>query len=148
MSRIVRVNVFAFLALVALIAGNAAIAAPHDVTTGQFLMQIARAQSLEAGNPTTAAESLRATGVDLPAVDPKAPLTEGTVAQIANSLGLRVTTSNPNALFTQAQSDSFISTFGQIIKSPTVSPETMTPGFDPKSKGKKKGLTKSRSNPY
>jgi hypothetical protein len=72
------------------------------------------------------------------------------VAQVAGSLGLTVTTSNPQAPFGQPQVDAFVSSFGDqfgkfAVGAPTVSQNT--PTFDPKSKGKKKGHTKSRSEP-
>lgn len=143
MKRVIRFALMALVALAVMVPAHAA----AKVTVGDFLTQIAHVKNLPAQDGATAAQSLRAAGVNLPAVDLTASLTEGTVAEIANSLGLSVTTSKPSAPFTQAQSDAFMSTFGQVIKSPTLNPEPMTPGFDPKSKGKKKGHTKSRSEP-
>ena len=144
MKRVIRFALMALVALAVMVPAHAA----AKVTVGDFLTQIAHVKNLPAQDGATAAASLKAAGVNLPAVDLKAPLTEGTVSQIANSLGLSVTTSNPSASFTQAQSDSFISTFGNLIKSPTVAPEPMVPPFPPpNSKGKKKGFTKTRYEP-
>jgi hypothetical protein len=143
MKRVIRIALMALVALAVMVPAHAA----AKVTVGDFLTQVAHVKNLPAQDGATAAASLRTAGVDLPAVDLTATLTEGTVAKIANSLGLSVTTSNPTAPFTQAQSDSFVSTFSSLIKTPTPKLEPMTPGFDPKSKGKKKGHTKSRYEP-
>jgi hypothetical protein len=67
------------------------------VTVGGFLTPLAHVQNLRATDGATAAASLRAAGVNLPALDLNAPLTEGTVAQVAGSLGRTVTTSKPQA---------------------------------------------------
>lgn len=143
MKRVIRIALMALVALAVMVPAHAA----AKVTVGDFLTQIAHVKNLPAQDGATAEASLRGAGVDLPAVDLTAPLTEGTVAKIANSLGLTVTTSNPAAQFTQAQSDSFVSTFGSLIKTPTTKLEPMSPIFDPKSKGKKKGHTKTRNEP-
>ena len=70
---------------------------------------------------------------------------------VAGSFGLTVTTSNPQSPFSQTQVDAFVSSFGgqfgkfAVGSTTVVSP--MAAPFDPKSKGKKKGHTKSRSEP-
>jgi hypothetical protein len=146
MKRVIRIALMALVALAVMVPAHAA----GKVTVGGFLTQIAHVQNLQATDGATAAASLRSAGVNLPALDLNAPLTEGTVAQVAGSLGLTVTTSNPQAPFGQPQVDAFVSSFGDqfgkfAVGAPTVSPNA--PTFDPKSKGKKKGHTKSRSEP-
>jgi hypothetical protein len=149
MPRIARVNLLvALLAVAALVAGTSAIAAPHDVTTGQFLVEIAKAQKLDAADPASASNSLRAAGFRVPDVQLEKPLTEGTVSSIATALGLRITTHNPDATFNNDQMDAFLKSFSRDLGIRTG--ETSLTGADPltKGKGKKKGLTKSRSEPY
>ena len=147
MKRVIRIALMALVALAVMVPAHAA----GNVTVGGFLTQIAHVQNLQATDGAAAAASFRAAGISLPSLDLNAPLTEGTVAQVAGSLGLTVTTSNPQAPFSQTQVDAFVSSFGgqfgkfAVGGTTTVSP--MAPTFDPKSKGKKKGHTKSRSEP-
>ena len=141
MKRVIRIALMALVALAVMVPANAA----GKVTVGDFLTQIAHVQNLPATDGATAAASLRSAGANLPALDLNSPLTEGTVAQVAGSLGLTVTTSNPRAPFSQAQADAFVSSFsGQFGKGSAIAPPTVAPMG---SKGKKKGHTKSRSEP-
>src|SRR5512139_1456893 len=89
--------------------------AADKVTVGDFLTQIAQAKQLPATSGSAALQALRGAGIALPALDVSATLTEGTVAQIASSLGLNVTTGNPSAPFSQSQMSAFVSTFGSEI---------------------------------
>ena len=148
MSRTVRLNAFVFLAVVALVAGTAAIAGSHPVTTGHFLEEVAKAQRLDAADPTSAASSLRAAGFRLPDVELDRPLTEGSVASIATAMGIRVTTRNPDSPFSWEQMTLFLKSFSRELGASTG--DATVSGTDPltKGKGKKKGLTKSRSEPY
>jgi len=87
--------------------------AAGDVTVGQFIQRLALQKSLNATTPEIAAESLAAVGLRLPAdVQFSAGLKERDVTAIARSLGLRLTTSRPDASFTSEQVDEFIATFG------------------------------------
>ncbi len=141
MKRVIRIALMALVALAVMVPAHAA----GKVTVGDFLTQIAHVQNLQATDGASAASSLRSAGINLPALDLNAPLTEGTVAQVAGSLGLTVTTSNPQAPFSQTQVDAFVSSFGTQLK--VVAPTPTTNAVDPSTKGKKKGHTKSRSQP-
>jgi hypothetical protein len=148
MNRIPRLCVSILVAAVVLTAGAAAFAATDNVTTGQFLVAVAKVHHLDAADPAAAAGSLRAAGYALPELRFDNTLTEGSVASIASALGLRVTTQNPQAIFTPSQVDAFLNSFGQELGNRAASDPTTT-ASDPltKGKGKKKGLTKSRSEP-
>ncbi len=142
MKRVIRIALMALVALAVMVPAHAA----GKVTVGEFLTQIAHVQNLQATDGATAAASLRSAGVNLPALDLGAALTEGTVVSVAKSLGLNLTTANPQASFSQSQVDAFVTSFGgQLGKgSPTVTPNGVP---NPLNKGKHKGLTKSRSEP-
>jgi hypothetical protein len=133
-------------AMVALLALSAALAGNSDVTTGQFLVAIAKEANVGAADPVAAAEALRSAGYPLPKLDPDKPLTEGTVAVIANALGLRVTTQSPDAAFGSGQVAAFLGTFGRDLGSRAGSRPDID-GTDPSTKGKKKGHHKSSSEP-
>jgi hypothetical protein len=147
MKRVMRI---AFLALVALAVVVPAYAA-GTMTVGDFLTQIAQVKNLPATDAATAAASLKAAGVNLPVLDVKANLNEGTVAQIAGSLGLNVSTNNPSASFSATQVDAFVSTFASEIGRPLpgtgATVKSAVPPFDPETKGKKKGHHKSQCEP-
>lgn len=148
MPRIARVNLLlVLLAVAALVAGTTAMAAPRTVSTGQFLVEVAKAQRLDAADPASAANSLRAAGFKLPDVALDKPLTEGMVTSIASALGIRVTTKNPDASFGADQMDNFLKNFSRELSAQAG--DTTVAGSDPltKGKGKKKGLTKTRSEP-
>ena len=144
MKRVIRIALMALVALAVMIPAHAA----GKVTVGDLLTQIAQVKSLSATDGATAAASLRAAGVNLPALDVKAAQNEGAVAQIAGALGLNVSTSNPQAPFSQTQVDAFVSTFaselGRPLPGATQNPLWTPP---PQSKGKHKGHTKSQTEP-
>jgi hypothetical protein len=148
MNRVIRIAVMVLVALAVMVPAYAA----GKVTVGDFLTQIAQVKNLSATDAATAAASLKAAGVNLPVLDMKADLNEGTVAQIAGALGLNVSTNNPDASFSATQVDAFVATFASEIGRPIagVGPKPTTlpvPGFDPDTKGKKKGHHKSQCDP-
>ncbi len=146
MQRIPRFCTSIVLAVVVLTAGAVAFAATDNVTTGQFLVAVAKAHHLDAADPAAAAGALRAAGYALPEMRLDSTLTEGTVASVASALGLNVTTQKPQSLFTSAQVDAFIKSFGQELGSRQAPVPASTDPLN-KGKGKKKGLTKSRTEP-
>jgi hypothetical protein len=88
----------------------------EDATVGRFLERAALELSLSATDGRTAADALRLAGVPLPAsLDVTRRLTERDVAAIARALGVRVTTSNPDALFDLDKIDRFFRSFGVEI---------------------------------
>jgi hypothetical protein len=122
-------------------------AAAGDVTVGQFLVEIAKVKNISAMDGASAAAALRAQGMTLPSLDLGKRLTEGDVAAIAQSAGINVTTTRPANPFTSGQVDQFLSSFASDLGR-TKDPGTqnpMAPGFDPETKGKKKGHNKTRS---
>ena len=143
MKRVIQVVLLALVVVAVMAPASAA----EKVTVGDFLAQIAQAKQLPATSGSTALQALRNAGVALPDLDTNATLTEGTVAQVANSLGLKVTSSNPSAPFSQGQMNAFVTTFASDIGGSRDG--NTTNGADPleKGKGKKKGLLKSRPEP-
>jgi hypothetical protein len=119
---------------------------------GDFVVRIAAAKNLQASTPSVAADSLLQAGYKLPAVDLRAALTEGDVVGISTALGIRVTTTEPGAMFNSAQVESYFGAFSSELSTaavPTTSGDLGTDGIgnngngaDPleKGKGKKKGL--------
>jgi hypothetical protein len=143
------------LALIVLV--MAAVAMPafsgdrDELTTGAFVMKLASAAGLTDTTPEVATRSLRAAGWELPTLDNGAILTEGTVVSIANSIGIDVETTSPEATFTSEQTEAFIVTFEQEFgfdESDSTRGDDNN-GADPLTKGKglKKGLRKSPSEP-
>lgn len=138
--------------------------AAADVTVGTFVQEMARARSLDATDPGTAATALRTVGVALPAdLDLSRPLTEGDVVRVARAIGIRVTSSAPDATFDRARMERFMSTFSAELaafSSPLEDPVTNEnpgqgdgpgtgesgPPFDPFSKGKGKGSSKAKGS--
>ncbi len=133
--------------VVVLTAGAVAFAAADNVTTGQFLVAVAKAHHLDATDPAAAAGALRAAGYALPEMRYDSTLTEGTVVSIASALGLKVTTQRPQAPFTSVQVDAFLKSFGQQLGVAPNAQPAGSPPFNPENKGKKKGHTKSRIEP-
>jgi len=124
------------------------------VTVGDFVKDVAGAMRLPAMDATTAEAAIRAAGFTLPRLDRNAVLTEGAVAAIASSVGLRVASSDPAAGFSQAQVDQFLTSMGSGLgKSAvgasgnvsTMSTETSASGSG---KGKKKPHSKSPKKPH
>lgn len=141
MKRVIQMVLMALVVVAVMAPANAA----EKVTVGDFLTQIAQAKQLPANSGTAAFNALRNAGIALPALDVNATLTEGTVAQIASSFGLNVTTSNPTAPFSTNQMNAFVATFGSEIG---VGPKAPSPNLPfNEQKGLKKGHNKSRSEP-
>lgn len=136
--------------VVAVMVAVAVMAAPvfaANVTVGQFLSEVAKAKNLAAADGATAAASLKAVGVNLPALDLNRPLTEGDVAAIASAVGLKVTTSNPSAQFSQSQVETFLSSFATDLGRNPAPPEATPRGEKPPPGGWKKGHNKSQTEP-
>jgi hypothetical protein len=127
------------------------VVAASQATVGQFVVELARAKSVNATDARIALDSLRAAGVNLPAnLDLNRRLTEADVAEIARAVGVRVTTNQPDAAFTDEQVDRFFVSFAGEIAGADSGDEGLAPQgngkgppFDPstKGKGKKKGHT-------
>ena len=155
-----RIGTVAVALLMAAVLLAPAMAANKSV--GEFVQDLARNKNLNASDAQTAFESLQAVGIRLPAtLDMGKTLTEGDVAEISRSVGLNVTTSNPEAPFDSAKSDRFFQSFGEEIGSSGESATTNGdyphdggeygfpgngngPPFDPWSKGKGKGRGKGK----
>jgi len=117
--------------------------AAGDVTVKDFVVRIAQAKQLPATSCDGAASSLREAGYNLPVVSCDSTLTEGDVARISESIGIRVTTSQPTAVFGAAQVDAYFTAFErQVSGDPDARGDGTDEGSDPltKGKGKKKGL--------
>ena len=139
---------FVVLALVATalpaLAGNA--------TVGDFVIRLAKARSLGATDARVAVDSLRGVGVRVPAdINLSKQLTEGDVASLSRSLGVNVTTANPDNSFTDDQIDRFFSAFAVNLQQPVGGDEAADeddgPPFNPYAKGKggSKGKKKGHS---
>ena len=117
-----------------------ALAAGQDLTVGKFLIEIAKVKQLDAVDAATARISLANAGIEIGDLDLNKKLTQGDVVVISTAAGVPVSTTTPDAEFTEDQMAVFIVTFA-----PELSDEddnhTRTPGFDPKAKGKHKGHT-------
>ncbi len=83
-------------------------AGPSDsqkaITVGDFAVKVSRALGLAAPDRTVAVQSLRSVGVDLgSSLD--ARVTEGMAAEALGSLGLRISTSNPDGAISAAKAE-------------------------------------------
>jgi hypothetical protein len=128
-------------------------------TTGEFLHRIALARHMPAVDGPDAERLLRESGIRLPAMTLTLQLTEGQVAAISRSLGLNVTSSNPDALFESSSVAAFLDLMASQVPAPEQSATSTESGpyprpndqaADPRNKGrgKKKGLPPvSESNP-
>lgn len=126
--------------------------AADQVTVGDFYKKVADIQGVEYTDAAGAEAALRAVGMRAPVLDLGKILTQGDVASIANAAGLRVTTSTPDATFTEDQLSLFVSSFGtELGPIGGIGGEDMSTdalpwenGADPLTKGKglKKGLYK------
>jgi hypothetical protein len=136
-----KTNLRSVLAIAALLAVSAAPALAADVTVGQFVQELARAKKLNATDARVAVDSLRTVGVRLPS-DLKLSdrLTEAEVVRISRSVGLLVSTANPEAPFDDEQMDRFFDVFGVELavkdNDDPIGGETLDPTFDPWTKGK------------
>lgn len=148
MKRVAKFGLGAVAALAVSLSGAFA----AEVTVGQFLMELAKVKGLAATDGATAERSLRSVGVAIPQVDLSKSLTEGDVARIATSAGIRVTTASPDSPFSQRQVAGFVDTFGAVFGrdgglNPPVYPNR-PPREDPNpGKGQSKGFYKSPSEP-
>ena len=89
------VFVVSMILLMSFAAGTVAAAQPQ---VGDLLVEIAQLRGIRADDAATAEKRLRDTGVNLPPVDLRAPLTEGAVVDITRSLGIHATTSQPDEI--------------------------------------------------
>ena len=102
-----------------------------DATVGRFVQRAAQELKLNATDARAATDSLRAVGVGLPAnLDVNKTLTERDVASIARALGVRVTTSNPDATFGTDKIDRFFQSFGGEIAASHHDDDCAVPGND------------------
>ena len=133
-----------------------AVAAPAlaaNISVGEFVQRVAIVKNLDAADGLVASDSLRATGVRLPAdLDLNAQLTESYVVAISRAVGLRLTSSDPDRVFESDQVDSFFVAFSSELADPTavVAPDAgQGPPFDPwtKGKGQHKGWGKGHTSP-
>jgi hypothetical protein len=93
--------------------------AASDVTVGQFIQRLAMSKNLNASDARVAAGSLADAGYRLPAgLNYAEALTEGHVADIAATVGLKVRTSKPEADFAQANVDRFFKSFQKELRKP------------------------------
>ena len=162
MRYLTRVGAMAIAALMVVVMAAPALAA-SEVTVGKFVLELALHKNLVATDVPVAVDSLREVGIRLPAdLDMNSPLTEGDVVNIARSIGLRVTTSNPGATFDGNQVDSFFLAVNDEMSGDDEEITTYTdspfgtgygkgngPAFDPfsKGKGKHKGKAKGWMSP-
>jgi len=82
-----------------------------DYRTGDFVKRIAAEKGLEATTPDVAVSSLMSAGYKLPALDLDSLLTEGDVVGISNAFGINVTTTQPDATFSETQADGYFAAF-------------------------------------
>ena len=141
-------------------------AATQLVTVGDFVTELARLKQLNAADAQTAADSLAAVGIRVPAdLDLGKQLTEADVARLSRLFGLKVTSSSPERAFSGEQVGQFFVAFGDDIAAggdddfDTRNGETPDgesgsangngPGFNPYTKGKggSKGKKKGHGGP-
>ena len=126
-------------------------AGDSGLTVGDFLYRIALARQLPAVDGPDAERLLRDSGADLPALLLPQRLTEGAVVAISGSLGIRVSTSRPDAPFDNGSVGAFLDLMAEQAEIPEGSNTAGEPGpyprpndqaADPRTKGrgKKKGL--------
>jgi hypothetical protein len=123
-----------------------------DYRTGDFVKRVAAEKGLAATTPDVAVNSLGQAGYKLPALDLQSILTEGDVVNISNVLGINVTTTQPDAVFSETQAEGYFAAFStELGKSDERNTSDILGtdvignngnGANPleKGKGKKKGL--------
>ena len=89
--------------------------AAADVTVGGLLQEIAKLNNLPAIDGDVAMQSLRAAGMNIPALDTRKTLTEGDVVSISEVIGLNLSTKDPESIFSRAQLDGFLDSFGDEL---------------------------------
>jgi len=132
------------MALAALLAIVTAPAA-SKATVGDLLVRIVHLRGPAAADGASAAASLKAAGVPLPEVDLAAPLTEGVAAHIVTALGMKLTTSRPDAPLSQSQMEALVAILAPEIARPPGSrtAETAAPPPPPGDNAKRKGQQKA-----
>ena len=151
MTRIVRLGILAATAAIAVLAPAFA----AGVTVGHFYSEVAKAKHLESASAASAEASLRSAGFELPKLGLDKSLTEGDLTAISAALGVATTTNKPAELVSEAQFNSYLSSFGVQLGAPKAGAaapyQTYSQGGDPgnsgNGKGKKKGHNKSSSEP-
>ena len=116
-----------------------------DVTVGQFVVEIAKVKNISASDPASAVRGLQAVGVDLSGLDLNKGLTEGDVARISNAVGVRVTTSRPDASVSQRQVENYVETFSSDLNRLPDSDYGVTSHTGHNSKTKVKSNSKNKS---
>ena len=148
-----RVNRFGMIAVLA-VATVVAPAFAGGVTVGHFYTELAQAKHLVSVDAASAEANLRGAGYSLPKLALDKSLTEGDMASISNALGVAVTTERPSQLITESQLSTFMASFGGQLGARTVGvggPVLNSQGGDPgnsgNGKGKKKGHSKTTTEP-
>jgi hypothetical protein len=130
-----------------------AVAAPAfagDVSVGRFYTELAKSKHLVSVDAVSAEASLRGAGFSLPALQLDKSLTEGDMTSISNALGLNVTTQKPSQVVTEAQLNTYMSSFSSqlSVSGGTLGREVKIDPFAVNgAKGKKKGHHKSTTEP-
>jgi len=146
MKRVTRFGIVAVIAVGALVAPAFA----GNVSVGRFYTELAQAKHLVSVDAPSAEASLRGAGFNLPKLALDKSLTEGDVTAISNALGLNVTTQKPSQAITEAQLDTYMSSFGSQIgvSAGKLGGEIKVDPFAVNgAKGKKKGHHKSTIEP-
>ncbi len=122
-----------------------------SLDVGELLHRVARVRNLPAVDGPDAARLLRESGVALPDLSLDQVLTEGMVVAISRSIGVRLKSSRPDAVFDSRSLDIYLDMVSRQTPAPEPSatagepgpyPRPEGPAADPrtKGKGKKKGL--------
>lgn len=149
-----RVNRFGMIAVLA-VGTVMAPAFAANVTVGKFYTELAQAKHLVAVDVASAEASLRGAGANLPKLALDKSLTEGDMTAISNALGVAVTTERPSQLISESQLNTFMASFGSQLGARSVgvsTPNTINsqggdPGNSGNGHGKKKGHSKSTTEP-
>ena len=144
-----RVNRFGMIAVLA-VGTVVAPAFAGNVTVGRFYTELAQARNLVAVDVASAEASLRGSGINLPKLALDKSLTEGDMTAISNALGVAVKTERPSQPISEAQLNTFMSSFGSQLGARNAIGSPATTNFDPSSEnghGKKKGHSKHTQEP-
>jgi hypothetical protein len=142
---------FVTILILCVVAAVPVLAGDTAMTTGEFLHQLALARQLAAVDGPDAQRLLSEEGAQLATLNLTEPLTEGTLVEILQSLGIQVTTSQPEAPIESSSIEAlmvFISAQAEATEQSTTSnepgpyPRPNDQSADPaaQGKGKKKGL--------
>ena len=146
MKRVTRFGMFAVLAVAALVAPAFA----GEVSVGRFYKELAQAKRLVSVDAASAEASLRGAGFSLPPLALDKNLTEGDMTSISSALGLKVTTQKPSQVVTEAQLNTYMSSFSSqlSVSGGKLGGEIKVDPFAVNgAKGKKKGHHKSTQEP-